>query len=117
MENKKIEDLIKRANQIVDLVSAQNPRKKRYPEEVKSIVHSLVNQHQLSVSKITKFIPISNTSVKIWSGKKAKRKITFKKIKIQKAQVEFKVLTQIRNVTIALTVLQALETALILSLH
>ena len=114
--NPTIENLVSNANKIVAQASHQNPKRRRYSKELKSIVHSLVNKHKLSVRQVTRAIPISPTSVHVWSGKQRKNKISFKKISLRQEN-KSKILLQIRNSIITLIVLQSLGTALILSLH
>ena len=114
--NPTVENLVSNANKIAAQASHQNPKRKRYPKELKSIVHSLVNKHKLSVHQIIKSIPISPTSAHIWSGKQHKNKISFKKIRVRQEN-KSKILLQIRNSIIALIVMQCLGIALTLSLR
>ena len=114
--NHTVENLVSQANKIALQASLKNPKRKRYPKEIKSIVYSLVNKHKLSIHQVTKFISISPTSAQIWSGKQNKNKISFKKI-IVRQENKSKALLQIRNSMIALIVLQSLGIALTLFLR
>ena len=55
--NPTVENLVSNANKIAAQASHQNPKRKRYPKELKSIVHSLINKHKLSVHQVTISIP------------------------------------------------------------
>ena len=113
-----VTNLIAEANKIASNAIAQNPKRKRYPQELKSIVHSLVNQHKLSTLQITNSIPISNASVRVWAGKTSKKKISFKKIQIKKqSDGHNKIAKQIRLCLITLIIVQSLGIALILFLR
>ena len=111
-----VENLVSEANKIAVQASRQSPKRKRYPKELKSIVHSLVNKHKLSVQQVTKSIPISPTSAHLWSAKQHKNKISFKKNRVRQEN-KSKSLIQIRNSMITLIVLQSLGIALTLFLR
>ena len=115
--NPAITNLVTRANKIAALAISQNPKRKRYPQELKSIIYSLVHEHKLSTLQITNSIPISNASVRVWSGKANKKKISFKKVQVEKRQNEHKIFEQIRLCLITLIIVQSLGIALTLFLH
>ena len=120
MKLSKTTALIHRAQQIVAFVNEQTPHRKRYPQEMKDIVHCLINKHKFPIKKLANTIPISVTSIRIWSGRTSRKKISFKKIAVkQKQDLHQRVPKEnplLYQSIIFLIILESLEIALILSL-
>ena len=85
--NSEAQNLISRANAIVEAVTAKGGRRRRYPPPLKAIVRALIVKHRFSISQAVSLIPVSRTSDIKWSApirpKRPSGKTKFKKISVK----------------------------------
>ena len=111
--NKRTQNLLGRAKRVALSISEKEPRRRRYPEELKKIVRVLFTEHGVAACKIASFLAISQNTIQLWINRQNIGRVKFKKISVKKENTFF----NIRATVLLVLILQVLSLISTLSLH